>query len=58
MKKYIQKLKLIHPIPIKKICVDDIFPVSVRMEEENVYEKFGISRNQIKKAVKSIINKK
>ena len=47
-----------YPIPIKKICVDDIFPVSVRMEEENVYEKFGISRNQIKKAVKSIINKK
>jgi len=47
-----------YPIPIKKICVDDIFPVSVRMEEENVYEKFGISRNQIKKAVKSIINQR
>jgi hypothetical protein len=38
--------------------VDDIFPVSVRMEEENVYEKFGISRNHIKKAVKSIINQR
>jgi transketolase len=47
-----------YPIPIKKVCVDDIFPVSVRLEEQNVYEKFGISRNQIKQAVKSIINQR
>ena len=44
-----------YPIPIKKVCLDDIFPVSVRMEEENVYEKFGISRHHIIKSVKSII---
>ena len=45
-----------YPIPIKKVCVNDIFPVSVRMEEQNVYEKFGISTRHIKEAVKSIIN--
>jgi hypothetical protein len=28
------------------------------MEEQNVYEKFGISTRQIKEAVKSIINQK
>ena len=44
-----------YPIPIKKVCLDDIFPVSVRMEEENVYKKFGISRRHIIKSVKSII---
>jgi|TARA_B100001750_G_scaffold246303_1_gene268179 transketolase len=47
-----------YPITVKKVCVDDIFPVSVRMEEEEVYEKFGISRHEIKKAVKSIVNQR
>ena len=47
-----------YPIPIKKVSVDDIFPVSVRMEEQNVYEKFGISTSQIKKAAESIINQR
>ena len=45
-----------YPIPIKKVCLDDIFPVSVRMEEEDVYGKFGISRHEIIRSVKSIIN--
>ena len=45
-----------YPIPIKKVCLNDIFPVSIRMEEKNVYEKFGISRHEIIKTVKSIIN--
>ena len=39
----------------KPICIDDIFPVSIRMEEPNVYEKFGISTHQIKEAAKLII---
>ena len=47
-----------YPIPIKKVCVDDIFPVSIRTEEQNVYEKFGISTRQIKKAVKLIIDQR
>ena len=47
-----------YPIPIKKVCVDDIFPVSIRMEEQNVYEKFGISTRQITKAAKLIINQR
>jgi len=47
-----------YPIPIKKVCVNDIFPVSVRMEEQNVYEKFGISTRHIRGAVKSIINQR
>ena len=47
-----------YPIPIKKVCLNDIFPVSIRMEEKNVYEKFGISRHEIIKTVKSIINQK
>jgi transketolase len=47
-----------YPIPIKKVCVDDIFPVSIRMEEQNVYEKFGISARQITKAAKLIINQR
>ena len=45
----------VNRVPIKKVCLDDIFPVSVRMEEENVYEKFGISRHDIIKSVKSVI---
>ena len=47
-----------YPIPIKKICIDDIFPVSIRMEEQNVYEKFGISTHQIKEAAKLIISQR
>ena len=47
-----------YPIPIKKVCVDDIFPISIRTEEQNVYEKFGISTSQIKKAAESIINQR
>ena len=47
-----------YPIPIKKVCLNDIFPVSIRTEEKNVYEKFGISRHEIIKTVKSIINQK
>tara|TARA_B110000014_G_scaffold264256_1_gene264424 strand:+ start:1274 stop:2203 length:930 start_codon:yes stop_codon:yes gene_type:complete len=47
-----------YPVPIKKVCLKDIFPVSVRMEEENVYEKFGISKYEIIKAVKMAIDEK
>ena len=47
-----------YPIPIKKVCVDDIFPISIRTEEQNVYEKFGISTRQITKAAKLIINQR
>jgi len=47
-----------YPVPVKKICVDDIFPVSVRMEEPDVYKKFGISKNEILDAVKSTIKRK
>jgi len=47
-----------YPIPIKKVCVDDIFPCTVRTEEHNIYSKFGISKNEILDAVKSIIKQR
>ena len=47
-----------YPVPVKKVCLEDIFPVSVRMEEENVYEKFGISKYEIVKAVKLALNER
>ena len=47
-----------YPISIKKVCLEDIFPVSVRMEEENVYQKFGISKYEIIKAVKLAVDER
>jgi len=47
-----------YPIPIKKVCLKDIFPVTVRMEEENVYKKFGISKEDITNTVHTIIKKR
>ena len=47
-----------YPVSIQKICVKDIFPVAVRMEEVDVYGKFGISKKEITKAVKLAIQNK
>lgn len=47
-----------YPVPIKKVCVDDMFPLSIRMEEPDVYGKYGISHQFIAQAVNSVIKQK
>ena len=47
-----------NPVPVKKVCIDDIFPVTVQIEEKDVYKKYGISRNEIIGAVKSVVKKR
>ena len=43
-----------YPVPIKRIAVDDIFPVSVTIDVTCVYERFGISKKEIINTVQSI----
>ena len=38
--------------------INDIFPVTVKIEEKDVYKKYGISRNEIIDAVKSVVKKR
>ena len=47
-----------NPVPVKKVCLKDIFPVSIKIEEKDVYKKYGISRNEIIGAVKSVVKKR
>jgi transketolase len=47
-----------YPVPVKKICVNDLFPMSVRMEESDVYGKYGISSDNIANAVDSVTKQK
>ena len=47
-----------YPIPIKKVCVDDIFPGTVTVDETDVYKKFNISREEIVDSVKECIRMK
>lgn len=47
-----------YPVPVRRICVNDMFPLSVRMEEENVYDKYGISFNNIAQAADQVIKQK
>lgn len=47
-----------YPVPVKKICVNDLFPTSIRMEEDDVYGKYGISFNNIADAVENIVKQK
>jgi transketolase len=47
-----------YPVSIQKVCVGDIFPVAVRMEEIDVYGKFGISKKEIAKSVQLAIQNK
>ena len=42
------------PMPMKAIGVDDIYPLSVLMEEPDVYKYYGISSEDIIKTVDSI----
>ena len=56
--KSISSLLSENPVPVKKVCIDDIFPVTVQIEEKDVYKKYGISRNEIIGAVKSVVKKR
>jgi transketolase len=47
-----------YPVPIKKVCVNDIFPGTVTMNETDVYKKFNISRENISTAVNDVIKKR
>lgn len=46
-----------YPVPVRKICVGDLFPLSVKMEEPDVYGKYGISAANIAQAVKSLTSR-
>jgi len=47
-----------YPVPIKKVCVDDIFPGTVTMDEKDVYKKFNISKENIINAVNESIKQR
>lgn len=46
-----------YPVPIRNVCVPDMFPISVRTDETNVYGKYGISSDNIALAVSDLSEK-